>query len=755
MHDIKNAEATDVLLTQLASILSKNLITNSFPIGQAQQPISIMLKNGEVIKEERSRNILVIGAGASHNTSSKILLAKNAFDEVKAALCKEYGDKIVNFINKKLKELSQVYKLNETDFETQLLACSVIDKDIVLEQLKKLYNHKYPVSLFYEIVAHLFKHRFIDVIINFNFDEMLDNAIEEEMSDTQYRNIFSDGHCFENMSDMLYNKRLAFPIYIKPHGTISHPSTLRFTRQAYYDMPLKIKETIIYLVKGETENKAQPQLPVNLIVAGFGLKSHEFNAILSDNLEKERASLFYFDMYDNKEDFWERRFKNDSLDLFTCENSTLFPLLHTEYGNRSLDNWFYLLWNRIQERFNTIYQPKGIARHVIIDSIFKPMVNKLIDRTYQKAKYFRDRTIIELAIDIFSSSDGLINLRQLKESRVHKYFSLYKEEDKDAPELFELLDKFKLKKYKDYIKDTWCFDKDNLNYIRDLRQLIHDNVSRDLKNDVIGVLKDSAFNGKSNPLLDEHISKLANSKKLFLNLRFAAKDNHVSIFPGITNDDVINTDIKWIYTFQKYFVLPEENTKWNLILSISETGGIFSTPGVIENLYQKKIMLICSYSSYKVPVDIISPKNYKREKLLTEKLKNIKHHIVSSAGVPELRMLPFRNHNQHMILFTKVDKVKKDIEFVGGLYYGRRNMSKRVTPIHVQHPNDLNELFSVFVNYWERACKEDDIDMIKDAVINNNITPAIQGLATKATSKSFSEIKSEIIATYIADTDGL
>ena len=753
MLDIKEPFDTELLLTQLASILSRNLITNSFPIGKAGDPIKTMLKNGELIEEKRSRNILVIGAGASHNASSKILLAKDAFKEVKKAMCEKYGEKIERFINKKLEELSQVYKLNDTDFETQLLACSLIDKEVVLQELKRLYSHKYPVSLFYEIVAHLFKHRFIDVIINFNFDEMLDNVIEEEMTGSYYKHIYSDGHCYNKMSDMLYNKRLASPMYIKPHGTISHPSTLRFTRQAYYETPSQITETIIYLIKGETENKEQPHLPVNLIVAGFGLKSHEFNSILSTYLEKERATLYYFDMYDGKENFWEHRFKADNIESFMPEKSFLFPLLHEKYGNRGLNEWFYLLWNKIEESFNDTYKPKGIARHVIIHEIFSPMVDRLIGQKYQLSQYFKDRAIIELAIDIFSSSDGFINLSQIKESRVHKYFSQYRDADKDGSELFTHLEKFNLKKYKGYIKDTWYFDKENKSYIEELRRLIHYNVSTDLKENSVTEHKENVLHVKNNSLLDEHIYNLANSKKLFLNIRFSDKDNHISIFPGITRDDIINTDIKWIYTFQQYFFSGKENAKWNLILSISETGGIFSTPGVVEYLKDKKIMLICSYSSCKVAGNSLSPKQFRREKLLQEKLKDIRQYIVKNATSPELRMLPFRSHNQHMILFTKVDKDKKDIEFVGGLYYGRKDMSKRVTPIHIHHPSDLNELFNVFANYWERACKDDNMDLIKEAVINNNINPEIRKLALQPASKSLTEIKAEIIAAFAADQE--
>ena len=154
---------------------------------------------------------MVIGAGASHNVNKEIPLASNAVAIVREAFKRRYGDKIDYFVDLKVNELCNVYKLTQGEFETELLACSLLDKTLVLQTLNELYNLRYPISLFYEIVAHLFKHRFIDVIINFNFDEMLDNVIEEEMADSQYRFIYSDGHCPEDASDLLYDNRLAFP----------------------------------------------------------------------------------------------------------------------------------------------------------------------------------------------------------------------------------------------------------------------------------------------------------------------------------------------------------------------------------------------------------------------------------------------------------------------------------------------------------------------------------------------------------------
>ncbi len=139
-------------------------------------------------------------------------------------------------------------------------------------------------------------------------------------------------------------------------------------------------------------------------------------------------------------------------------------------------------------------------------------------------------------------------------------------------------------------------------------------------------------------------------------------------------------------------------------------------------------MLICSYSATRVDRSNLSPKIIKREKLLNEKLKDIRQYIVKNSNNLELRMLPFRNHNQHVVLFVDVNKAKKDIKLVGGIYYGRRNMSRKVTPIHVQDEDDLKELFCVFINYWERACMDDNIDFIKEAVVNNNVTDDIKSL---------------------------
>jgi hypothetical protein len=79
-------------------------------------------------------------------------------------------------------------------------------------------------QLGYELIAHFLRHGFIDHIVNFNFDEALDVALDNELGTNGYRRILSDSDVLAEEDDS------AAPHYVKLHGTISIPSTLRFTK---------------------------------------------------------------------------------------------------------------------------------------------------------------------------------------------------------------------------------------------------------------------------------------------------------------------------------------------------------------------------------------------------------------------------------------------------------------------------------------------------------------------------------------------
>lgn len=198
------------------------------------------------------RNILIIGAGATYDAYKAIPLGAQVIDKFE----KTYKANIEAFPALKEKFDNHIRELKlqgrEPDFENMLSLYSelIFTHSQLRSEISGLFKFRYCPSLFYELVAHMFKHSFIDVIINFNFDEMLDQVIEEELGADNYYHILSDGDCVP-IEDMMLDGRLKVPIYIKPHGSVSHRSTLRFTKRHYLDVPEQIQELLVKLISGE------------------------------------------------------------------------------------------------------------------------------------------------------------------------------------------------------------------------------------------------------------------------------------------------------------------------------------------------------------------------------------------------------------------------------------------------------------------------------------------------------------------------
>ena len=118
--------------------------------------------------------IVVLGAGASAD-AAHLPLGKATSDLLRQRL-----DVPGQYVDKELERLSIQYRLEEAEFETQLLALSTFAGPRLLDELAAIFGRRFYAAGTYELLAHLFKHRFIDCIINFNFDEdgyLLDSGI--------------------------------------------------------------------------------------------------------------------------------------------------------------------------------------------------------------------------------------------------------------------------------------------------------------------------------------------------------------------------------------------------------------------------------------------------------------------------------------------------------------------------------------------------------------------------------------------------
>src|SRR5207247_289141 len=83
-------------------------------------------------------------------------------------------------------------------------------------------------QLAYEMLAHLVKHGFVDDVVSFNFDQLMERALYNELGERNYHLLVSDLQL--SSSGSAGGRRR--PRLLKVHGSIDMPKSLRFTPQS-------------------------------------------------------------------------------------------------------------------------------------------------------------------------------------------------------------------------------------------------------------------------------------------------------------------------------------------------------------------------------------------------------------------------------------------------------------------------------------------------------------------------------------------
>lgn len=663
--------------------------------------VSNKRKTGEI---RWHRNILIIGAGASKSAWDHI----NVGDSAKKLIIKEFEKKYreaYKLFEEELERLTNIYRLEKDDFETNLLAISKFSRNFILTELVNHYSRLYPASLFYEIVAHMFKHRFIDVIINFNFDEILDEAIKDELNDCDFEYIYSDGHCPDadiishNDSlketttfdkSLLVAKRMKKPVYIKPHGTISHPSTLRFTREDYFNIPEKINNLIQYLLTAKI--KDQGRLYVNLIVCGFEMASFEFNNLIKKSFGgfEHLLQIFYVNVKTS-----EKVKLKEKLDEKLSSKLRIHDItLSKEF---TINNFSELLWEKlVMPLFSENYRPKSILRHKIIFELFSfdsdsenPIFKKNHPNFYN---YIHDRIIIELILEILCSN-GILNHTMINESRIKKFFSIYKESSGETVTINKLIEQLGLVRYRGFIKDTYYLNISG-NEVFSRKKWAQHLIKKCISDDI---LKVQELRTRINKM---EIQKLFNEfaeSKLKLNISPKFFEKNISVFQKIDDEDLINTELKWQYRLNQFLI----NSEWNVYLTTTDRGGFFVNDYYANTLAGKLILPILS--EYQI--------NESTEKHFSH-LEYLKKILIKNDNGNFFK-IPWRSNNLHMHLFLNIKfeepfNAARSFEVLGGLIYNRRLLSRRINPYLIDKTDDKITLFEMFLNYLDRSINQNN-----------------------------------------------
>lgn len=235
--------------------------------------------------------VAVVGAGMS--LEAGLPLAQDAIDMIKSELIEKgiVTEKILEDKIKRERDLRETDPEKDTDFETFMEALDDIPES--RELLIKLYSPRYNPNLSCEILAHLLKHKVIDVVINFNFDELLDQAIEDEFVQEEYLRIIAGNDLHEYEKTVNANNERK-PIYIKPHGTISDSESLKITRREYIELVgKKVMNIIEDCICGNTL----------FLFIGYNMQSPEFNKVLEKKLNEKlerKANRLESDVGDDK-----------------------------------------------------------------------------------------------------------------------------------------------------------------------------------------------------------------------------------------------------------------------------------------------------------------------------------------------------------------------------------------------------------------------------------------------------------------------
>ncbi len=740
-HDLARKIALNLIHVSIDSKEVENAIkeTMNSKVGKCEY------KDAEYRPE---RFVVVVGAGASHDAFNGIPLGKSGAELLKKELTKGNQD-IIDMIDDELVRLETVYKLNPGEFETQLLAYNKFYSNTqgkgknLVDTICELYHHMYYPSLCYEMLAHMFKHRFIDVIINFNFDEILDRAIEDELCQADYYKVISDGNCPNDINKLMIDNKFKKPLYIKPHGTASHKSTLRFTREDYFKLPRDIETLLKTVLSGKTcYNDAYENIPINLIVIGFHMQSIEFNKILVDNLPNFSAIYYINPKGPDYPINLPAKFKKSCVFISGKDNRMLSKEPINDNNRSYLDALMLKLWKSISLNFNKNYKSRFVDRHCLISDLFADK-QKNIKNPNKIEKYLKDRTYMELVLSI-SKSKGFINMHQLTNGRVGIYYNLYIEQfsknltlkktnlvDKKPEALFEFCKKLGLKEI-GYAREAFKLEKedilrpDNLIVAQDKFETIY--ITKLFKALTTKNILSKPIRSQLKCLHDDFKTTLElNYKGTEVEICPQYKDIYNNIF---SSPKVLNTMLALKYYTNKLF-----KGDWDAMLHVGETGEwlLYEKSSNWDN---KKIAIIVADPAYRNELIKQFKKNlykiYKIEPKFLDKFCETHHchlekpklemiakpskeevieaingAISGKIGIDDVEFadphviyyLPWWMHNQHMSIFLQSQGQGSPMKVFKSIYFTRRLRSANINPILLEVETDNNSILESFAAY--------------------------------------------------------
>lgn len=647
----ESSARTDDGLNRLAQMLGVNHVNLTVPDSLKARKQNILTHPDLLSQEPRRRIVVVVGAGATE--AAGLPGTNDAIEQIEQTMAP-------SLLKRELNRLHLEYQLKPTEFETVLLAASRFDRETVLRTLHHMLGRRYRPTLAHELLAHLLKHRFIDAIVNFNFDELLDQSVEDEIGRGHYLHIISDGDCPPDLNRAMKDGlRFHLPVYVKPHGTVSHKSTMRFTRGDYLLLPTDISHLL---------RKLLSDMPVTLVVIGFKMQSFEFNRIVTDCMVQPQCAIYNL----TRELRPEPAPDQPILDLYNA--GSYIPVTSC----LSLDDRMRELWERVQAQFTESFQPRGIARHELVCSVFRHLRDQPDTNASLENLYLHDRAVLELALAT-AKAKGFVNTRVLSNGRAGRYFRLWKERSEssttDPKTLFDLcisLGLVQCSYSREALRLAGCERVDAASSPAPRVM-----TEEEFKTEGMPTLRDATMSQMKRgwgQALTERTSMEPALLEMFARDEVEVVSAHPATRHELCADPVV---LDTLTALKAYTVHSLDESTWDTLLCVAETGEWLIRKGVLELVRPRTWRL-----------GLIVADNTQRQ-LIEDKCKNTEIDL-------KIRELSWWLHNQHMTLFVQESIVQKAI------FFERRLRSPRIGPVIVEG-KDAQPLLDVFFAYWLKA----------------------------------------------------
>jgi hypothetical protein len=601
--------------------------------------------------------VAIVGAGASKPMLSA---AEDLAKELEEKLDKDRQEREIE-----LDRLENVYGLKRNSFETRLTAmCRTPESERkIKKEISKRYRHFHPSLLTYELLAHLLHHRYLDTIISYNFDELLDQSIEDELGTNEYTRVVTERDCDPS-------KTAEGPLFIKMHGTAAEPDSLRFTRERYYWTPSSIVELV------EQQFDVEHLVLMNI---GFTMSSFDFQHLLR---KPKNLEIFHLDPVPLKAEVIQaikqqrcksRERKETSRDVSYDEPSvTQFP---AEPGAEAGAEFLEDLISEVTDRLDALCQApnsgparwRSTLRHRAAVKLLK---DSDLHNDEQYTNYLYRRTVLEIAFAA-AKGRGVVSIASMVDDRCGHYYDLYKRlagrqaetwpklcvaggliESPDFPDTYEVMPS---------IRADTSAQSNGTAPIHKLQLADPDKLAAH-------AAKSLDLSRRDKKSLMRLFTRTLKYLQTDTDIEVHSRDDRVcsKIFAEPLTLKTLTALQGW--TREMLRTDAEEDELW----LVAETGAWLTEPGVADILrdHYRGVKLLSAFDA-----DLTIP-----------------------TGIDlKVRRLPWGRHNRHMTIVCNSGKPRAAIYFV------RRLRAPTVTPVYLSNQNDLKRVSAAFEQLWEEA----------------------------------------------------